>query len=149
MSANIELLDYIYQNSEMGTNTISQLMEINKSEEFNKHLEAQWDEYKSINDEAKRLLNESGINEKGISSFDKIKTYLMVNMQTLTDASVSHIAEMLIIGSNMGVIDAIKKIDEYKGSAEKEVIDLMDRLKVFEENNVQRLKRYLVVDNTK
>ena len=145
MSANIELLDYIYQNSEMGTNTISQLMEINKSEEFNKHLEAQWDEYKSINDEAKRLLNESGVNEKGISSFDKIKTYLMVNMQTLTDASVSHIAEMLIIGSNMGVIEAIKKNHEYKEKADKDIIQLMDRLKVFEENNVQRLKKYLVV----
>lgn len=147
MSSNIELLDYIYQNSEMGTDTISQLMEINRDEEFDKHLQAQWSEYKAINNEAKRLLNESGVDEKGISSFNKIKTYLMINMQTLTNATVPHIAEMLIVGSNMGVIDAIKKMNEYKESADHEIIDLMDRLKVFEENNIQRLKKYLVVPN--
>lgn len=147
MSSNIELLDYIYQNSEMGTDTISQLMEINRDEEFAKHLQAQWSEYKAINNEAKRLLNESGVDEKGINSFNKLKTYLMVNMQTLTNATVPHIAEMLIVGSNMGVIDAIKKMDEYKENADHEIIDLMDRLKVFEENNIQRLKKYLVVPN--
>ena len=31
----------------------------------------------------------------------KIRTYLMINMQTLTDKSTSHIAEMMMIGSTM------------------------------------------------
>ena len=113
MSSNIKLLDYIYQNSEMGTDTISQLMEKNKDSDFHEHLQAQWQEYKSINEEARKILNENGVDEKGIGSFEKMRTYLMINMQTLTDNSVSHIAEMLILGSNMGVVDAIKKVNEY------------------------------------
>ena len=37
----------------------------------------------------------------------------MVNIQTLTDKSSSHIAEMLMVGSNMGIINAIKNLKKY------------------------------------
>ena len=67
----------------------------------------------------------------------------MINMQTLTDKSPSHIAEMLIIGSNMGVIDAIKNIKKYEQEAEANIIKLMKKLLRFEENNIQQLKKFL------
>lgn len=73
---------------------------------------------------------------------DKIKTYLMINMQTITDKTPSHISEMLIIGSNMGIIDAIKKLKKYK-DAEQDIIKLMEKLLKFEEDNVQQLKQFL------
>lgn len=63
-------------------------------------------------------------------------------MQTLTDKSVSHIAEMMIIGSNMGVIDAIRNINKYH-NAEEDIVKLMEKLKKFEENNIHTLKEYL------
>lgn len=66
----------------------------------------------------------------------------MINIQTLTDKSTSHIAEMLIIGSNMGVIDAIKNLKKYE-NAKKEINELMDRLLKFEEDNIKELKEYL------
>jgi len=66
----------------------------------------------------------------------------MIDMQTLVDKSTSHIAEMLIIGSNMGVIDAIKNIRKYK-LADPGIINLMEKLKAFEESNIILLKVYL------
>ena len=66
----------------------------------------------------------------------------MINLQTLTDKSASHIAEMLIIGSNMGIINAVKNLKKYK-NAEPSIIDLMNRLLKFEEDNVQQLKEFL------
>jgi len=143
MNANAELLNFIYQNSEMGVNTISQLIDIVKDQDFKKHLESQYNEYKEIHTAARALLNENGYDEKGISAFAKIRTYLMINMQTLTDKSPSHVAEMLIIGSNMGVIDAIKNIKKYEQEAEPNIIKLMKRLLRFEENNIQQLKKFL------
>lgn len=110
MNANAEMLNFIYQNSQMGVTTISQLLDIVEDQEFKKHLNSQLDEYKEIHKLARQKLNENGYDEKGIGAFDKIKTYLMINMQTLTDRSASHIAEMLIIGSNMGVINAVKNL---------------------------------------
>lgn len=113
-----------------------------EDEKFKKHLQSQLNEYQEINNTARSLLNNNGYDEKGISTFDKIKTYLMINMQTLTNKSPSHISEMLIIGSNMGVIDAVKNIKRYQ-QAEHQIVSLMDKLLRFEENNIQQLKKFL------
>jgi hypothetical protein len=135
MNGNAELLNFIYQNSQMGVDTIKQLTGIAENAEFKKHLESQYNEYQEIHTSAKSLLNTNGYDEKGISALDKIKTYLMINIQTLTNKTPSHISEMLIIGSNMGVIDAVKNIKKYTG-AEKKITDLMEKLLHFEEYNI-------------
>lgn len=140
---NAELLNFIYQNSQMGVDTITQLLEIADDENFKEHLHAQLKEYRSIHDRAAQMLEENGFNEEGLTAFEKIRTYLMVNFQTLSDDSTSHIAEMLMVGSNMGVIDAIKNIHKYQEVAEKDILELMEHLKKFEENNVERFKKYL------
>jgi hypothetical protein len=142
MNGDTELLNYIYQNSQMGTKTIEQLLNIVEDETFKKQLQSQYDEYKQIHETARNMLNSHGYDEKGIGAFEKIRAYLMINMQTLTDKSASHIAEMMIIGSNMGVIDAIKNIKKYN-DAEEDIVQLMDKLKKFEENNIHTLKEYL------
>lgn len=142
MNGNAELLNFIYQNSQMGVDTINQLIGITEDEEFKVHLRSELDEYRDVNTQAKVLLNANGYDEKGISTLDKIKTYLMINMQTMRDKTTSHIAEMLVTGSNMGVIDAIRNIDKYQG-AEKDILALMKRLLKFEENNIKKLKTFI------
>lgn len=142
MNGNAEMLNFIYQNSEMGVNTIGQIIELVKEAEFKEQLNSQLAEYEKINKEAKAMLNQHGYEEKGINSFDKIKTYLMINIQTLTDKTASHISEMLIIGSNMGMIDAIKNIKKYS-EAEKDIVKLMQRLLKFEEDNIKKLTEFL------
>jgi len=142
MNGNAELLNFVYQNSQMGVDTIRQLISIAEEDVFSEHLEEQQREYEAIHSEAREKLNQNGFDEKGISAFEKVRTYLMINMQTLTDKSSSHISEMLMVGSNMGIIDAIKNIKKYS-DAEPDIIALMERLLRFEENNVQRLKEFL------
>jgi hypothetical protein len=142
MNGNAELLNFVYQNSQMGVDTIKQLIGIVEDEKFKKHLESQFNEYKEIHQAAQKSLNENGYDEKGIGTLDKIKTYLMINIQTLTDKTPSHISEMLIIGSNMGVINAVKNLKKYK-DAESGISGLMERLLKFEENNIQQLKEFL------
>lgn len=142
MNGNTEMLNFIFQNSQMGVDTIKQLLDIVEDENFKKYLESQFNEYKEIICAAKKALNENGQDEKGISKLDKIKTYLMINMQTIMDKTPSHIAEMLIIGSNMGIIDAIKNLKKYN-AAEPSIINLMEKLLKFEEGNVQELKKFL------
>jgi len=142
MNGNAELLNFIYQNSQMGVGTIKQLIGIVEDDKFKNRLESQFNEYKEIHNIAQKSLNENGYDEKGISALDKIKTYVTINMQTLTDKSPSHISEMLIIGSNMGVIDAVKNLKKYK-EAEQGIVSLMERLLKYEENNIKQLKEFL------
>lgn len=142
MNGNAELLNFVYQNSQMGVDTLKQLIGIVAEGDFKRHMEAQFNEYQAIHGAARQMLNENGYGEKGISAMDKVKTYLMINMQTITDKTPAHIAEMLIIGSNMGILNAVKNLKKYN-NAEPSIVDLMERLQKFEENNVQRLKKFL------
>ena len=142
MNGNAELLNFVYQNSQMGLDTLKQLIGMVEDNNFKQQLESQYKEYNEINISAQNALNENGYDEKGIGTLQKIKTYLVLNLQTLTDKTPSHISEMLIIGSNMGVIDAIKNLKKYE-NAERNIVVLMERLLKFEENNIQQLKVYL------
>lgn len=142
MNQNAELLNFIYQNSQMGIEALQKLVSITKDNEFNKCLQSQLNEYKLINSNAVKKLNENGYDEKGIGTLTKIQSYIMLNIQTMMDKSSSHIAEMLITGSTMGTIDAIKNIKKYK-DAEPSILELMNDLKKFEENNIEQLKAFL------
>lgn len=140
---NAQLLNFVYQNSQMGVDTITELMDITTDEAFKERLHDQLVEYRSIHDRAARMLEANGFNEEGLSAFEKIRTYLMINFQTLSDDSVSHIAEMLIVGSTMGIVQALRNIHKYKESAEPDILGLMEYLRDFEENNVERFKGWL------
>lgn len=142
MNGNAELLNFIYQNSQMGVKTLEQLIGIVEDQEFKRHLESQLEEYQVINQKAKALLNKEGKEEKAINTLDKVKAYLMINIQTMTDKSTSHVAEMLIIGSNRGVIDAIKNIRRYQ-DVKPEIVHLMEKLLSIEEANISQLKKFL------
>ncbi len=143
MNANAELLNYVYQNSQMGVDTIQQLMEISEDLPFKEFLEKQLTGYEEFHKRARRMLNQNGYDEKGLNTFEKVKTYFMVNAQTMNDRSSSNMASMLINGSTMGIIDTVKKLHQYEHDAEKDSIKLMEELREFEEKSVEKLKEFL------
>ena len=142
MNGNVELLNYIHQNSEMGQDTIKQLVGISKDEEYKKMLQSQLEEYKMIYDTTDKKIKELNKQAKDINVFSKASTYFMVNLNTLVNKTPSHISEMLIQGSTMGIIDITKKIKEYP-NADKEILDLANKLLKLEQNNVEECKKYL------
>ncbi len=142
MSNTEELLNYVYKNSQMGVNTIEQLLGIVEDEDFKKHIDSQLNEYRQINEESKKLLDRLGYEEKGVGAFSEISAYMMINFKTLRDKSPSNIAEMLINGSTMGIIQATRNLKRYKDE-DKEFLGLMEKLLKTEENNFQQLKKFL------
>ncbi len=142
-SADAQMLNFVYQNAQMGVESLEEILPMVEAGEFKEGLGAQLKEYRQIHDKAGKLLNKAGYDEKGINAMQKIMTYLMIDMKMMMDSSPSHVAKMLIQGSNMGIIDAQKRIHEYESHADKEVIGLMKHLQEFEEKNVERLKVYL------
>ena len=106
------------------------------------HLRNQLVNYEDFQQEARKHLNENGYDEKGISALDRLKTYLMINMQTMSDKSTSHLAQMLIEGSSMGVTNALQDLRKYE-DADTEILRLMRKLYKFEEKNVETYKAFL------
>ncbi len=142
MNGNAELLNYIYQNSQMGLDTIKQLTNVTSEPDFTNHLKNQLEEYEKINSAAKQKLHKCGCIEKDISGLTKTSAAMSIGMNTLTDKSPRHIAEMMIQGSTMGVIDATKNIKKYSG-ASQDILDLANQLCATEQNNIESLKQFL------
>lgn len=142
LDKNIEFLNYIYQNAEMGKNTISQLIDIVEDPIYKKFLQLQLEEYASVYSVAEEMLKKFNKEGKNINVLSKASTYTMINLKTLTNKSPSHISEMLIQGNTMGIIDLTKKIKEY-ANTEKEILDLANKLLEFEKENIEECKKYL------
>ena len=142
MNANVEMLNYIHQNSQMGQDTLSKLKKINKDLEFQQVLDTQFNEYKQIFDATEQKINALGQEAKNISPYAKASSYLSLNLSTLMDKTPSHISEMLIRGSTMGVIDITKNLKEYK-DATPDVLNLGQQLLTFEQQNIEECKRFL------
>lgn len=76
------------------------------------------------------------------NGFQDIMLKGSVNANTMLNTSTSHIAEMLIQGSNRGLTSMWKSINHHEkaGDVSMEIAkELMD----FEEKNIERLKKYL------
>lgn len=142
METNIELLNYIYQNAEMGKDSTAHLLEICEDDELKKVLQSQFNEYKRVFEIAKNKISSANKDPKELSSVSKISTDIMLNLKTMKDKSSSHIAEMMIQGSTMGIIDITKKLHEYN-DASKEIIDLGENLLKFQQKKIDEYKKFL------
>ena len=67
-----------------------------------------------------------------------------IAMNTMIDASSSHLAEMVIEGSTMGITDTTKVINEYENDPEcREAVELARKIVKFEQDNIEIMKKYL------
>ena len=73
MNKNAELLNFVYQNSQMGVHTLEQLIDIVEEYEFKRQLESQYREYQDIHRAAKEALNENGYDERGSARLTRSK----------------------------------------------------------------------------
>lgn len=142
MNENIELLNYIYQNSSMGVSTIQHLLGIVKEEKLVELLKIQLKEYEYFTDESEKLLHQEGKQAKDISKLQELMTSVSIDVKTMMDKSASNIVEMMLQGSLMGIINAIKNLKKYK-NADQKVLELMNALLQEEENNIESLKKLL------
>ncbi len=142
MDQNQEFLTYIYQNSQMGITTIEQLKTKVGQQEFNNQLHSQLQEYQTVNEAAAKQLRENGHTEKSIPKAQELGAYMSIALKTLTNHSPSHISEMMMQGSVMGVIDITKNLKKYPNAPAK-TKTLANKLLQIEESNIQSLKGYL------
>lgn len=142
MTQDMALLNFIYQNAQMGKETIPKLTKIVEDVEFRKVLESQLEEYQTIFNKAEEKIQASHSEAQGIGTMEKIASSTMLNLNTLLDKSNTHIAEMMMHGSNMGIIDITKKIKECP-DAQPETLRLAERLLKMEERNLNEVKAFL------
>lgn len=138
----IELLQFIRQNAQMGTVTLSALADMLGEGSMKSAVQKQLAEYQFVFDAAGRKLDSAAAEAKDVSPMMQTAATAMLNIQSITDKSESHIAEMVIVGSTRGVIQTTRRIRDYK-NANVDVVNLAYRLLSIEKNNIDDLKHFL------
>ena len=139
---NLNMLEAIVQNTEMGKNTLDQLVPMAEDEQFKAELLRQRNIYRQLNQEAHAAIDACGGSAQGQSAMAKLNTKVSIGMKTITDKSTRNLAEMLTQGSGMGVVDCIKSQKDYPDAAPGSK-RLMQKLQDFEEDNRLKLEQYL------
>lgn len=145
MNEEIELLQYIYQTSDLGKKGYIHLLQAleNKDNKIKKEIEKQLTGYEEIHEEVKKILEKQKKIPKDKGLFIEMLNKMGTNMNVMMDNSDSKIAEMIIQGLTMGIIEMEKKIEEYKENVNKDSIKLAKKLLNYQEECKKEIEKYL------
>lgn len=143
-AASLSLLEAMYKNVRMGADSIIDIMPKIIDEDLRSELTSELERYDEFSKEIEKIFLNIGKEAKDQGIFAKLGTKMSVAVNTLVDVTTSHIAEMMIQGGTMGITDATKLLREYETtSCSEDVLDLTRRIIKYEEETVERLKKFL------
>ena len=142
MEENINALDEIHKGACMGMDAISFVLDKVEDDYLKKDLKKEYDEYQKIAGEIEKIYpNYNDGNPHETSKITKAMTWYGIEMKTLTDDTTSKIAELLLKGFNMGIIEG-KRILNQK-NINKEVANIIEKYVEMQEKDVETLKSFL------
>ena len=136
------VLNEINKGIKMGMDSISTISEKVGDDNFKDDLLFQYDKYNEILNRVNSELKNYDDFPKELPTIQKTMGYIDIQLSTLNDKSNSHIAEMLIKGTNMGIIEGVK-LKNRNPDIEPTISNILDDFIQFQENNVEKLKKYL------
>ncbi len=144
MDTNNELLLHIYETSDMGVKTLTKLLNIlkKKDNKIKDKISDELKEYEEIFKKSKKILENNNIKKIGPNILTSITANATMSMEIDKDNSDSKVAEILIRGYSMGIIEMEKKIEDYKNTDIK-INLLANKLLKFQKKAVEDLKKYL------
>lgn len=136
------VLNELNKGIKMGMDSISTIAEKVEDNTFKDDLLFQYDKYNEILNKVNSELKNYDDFPKELPPMQKTMGYIDIQMSTLNDKSNSHIAEMLIKGTNMGIIKGVK-LKNRNPDIDPNISNILDDFIKFQENNVEKLKKYL------
>ena len=141
---NLNVLDETNKGATMGMDAISIVSEKAEDPDFKNVLDTEYNKYKDIS----RRVNEvyAKYSEKEpheTNAMNKMMTWYGVQMKTMSDDTTSKLAELLMQGTNMGIIEGRRLINQNKNNLDNEVKSILQDFVVMQEDSVETLKKYL------
>ena len=111
-------------------------------EKLKEELDIQYNKYKEISERIRELYPEYSEDEPHkTNAMNKVMTWYGIEMRTMNDDSTSKLAELLMQGTNMGIIEG-RKLLNHKDT-DKEVEKIIEEYVEMQEAAVENLKTFL------
>lgn len=139
-----ELMQAVYKNAKMGSEALTTVIGKTKDARLREELTSQLESYYGFESASKGKLMEMSAEAKEPGMFSKLPADLSIRMSTMIDDSNSNIAEILIGGYNMGILDLQKSMNQAKSDGVPEdVMNIANGVVDFEQGSIEKMKSYL------
>ena len=145
MNENMELLNFVYENAEMGVHTLNILSDTlrKRDNKIKGLIEDELKEYNNFLKESEKLLKKNKIEPKKTNLMAKLSRKMGITMETMKDNSDPAIASMVIEGLTMGIVEMQTKIENYKKLVDKKILKLSIKFLKFQEEEIEKLKIFM------
>ena len=126
----------------MGIDSIGDVMDEVKNEEFRTLLLACKREHEDLNEVIQKKLNSFGDEGKDPSLMAKGMSHLKTDMKMMMEDSDQTVADLMTDGCNMGVKSLSRYLNQYK-AAEEEAKDICKKLVALEEKLAVDIRKFL------
>ena len=143
MSENINALDEVNKGATLGCDAINFIIDKVEDNNFRDLLNKQYDLYDNIKKEVEKIFNKYNDEKEphDTNIVNKMMTWYGINLKTITDHSNSKIAEILAQGTNMGIIEGRKILNNK--NINEEVHKIVEDFVNSQEKLIEDLKDYL------
>lgn len=138
-----EILAEIYRNAQLALQSIANILPQVEDEEIRAELLAQHEQYEHFSSKAAVLAKDKGIELKEPNPFKKAMMWGSIKMNTLTDNSRAHIADMMVQGTVMGNTSLRTSASVFESDGDGEIYALLDEMLKAEEQFEKKWKEYL------
>ena len=138
-----EILAEIYRNCQLALESISDILPEIEDEGIKAEILRQHEEYEKICGRAACLARDKALELKEPNPMKKAMMWGSIKMNTLTDNSRAHIAEMMIQGPVMGITARPTSLSELPKDDDEEITALLKDLIALEEEFEKKLKTFL------
>ena len=142
MEENINALDEISKGACMGMDATRDIIDKIEEKELKRIVEDQYQQYEKIKKKIDNIYGEySDSKPHETGAMTKAMTWSQINMKTMNDTSTSKIAELLLQGTNMGIIEGRKILNNK--NIDKKIHKIIEEYVELQEKYIEKLKKYL------
>ena len=140
----LNVLDELNKGATMGMDAIEFVIKKVGDENFKKTLDLEYNKYKDISRRVNNLYDNYTYEKEPheTSGMNKVMTWWGVQMKAMNDKSNSNLSELLLNGTNMGIIEGRRLLNQ-NPNISKDIRTLLDDFVKMQEDSVETLKCYL------
>ena len=141
---NLNVLDEVNKGATMGMDAINFVLDKVEDSSFRKVLDGEYNKYRDISNRVNDVYSNYNTEKEPheTNAMTKMMTWYGVQMKTMNDPSNSKLSELLIQGTNMGIIEGRKLLNNNE-NLPKEIDTILNDFVVMQEDSVETLKKYL------
>jgi len=140
---NLNILDEVNKGATMGMNAISFVSDKVRDNNFKTVLDTEYNKYEDISKRVHQLYSTYSDKEPHeTNAMNKMMTWYGIQTRTITDDTTSKLSELLMQGTNMGIIEGRRLINQ-NPNASPDVKSILNEFVTMQEDSIETLKKYL------